>query len=91
MARRDDVRSLHSANINRVLTDPLHIRKNTQKSKFLLSRAFKWEKIMFFVVPEMPSKSFVMVLKKLPDHFYEKNIKTRKSCSCERKNSPKLR
>ena len=62
-------RSLHSAYINRFLTDPLHIRKNTQKSKFLLSQAFKWKKIMFFVIPEMPSKTFVMVLKKLPDHF----------------------
>ena len=47
----------------------LHIRKNTQKSKFLLSQAFKWGKKMFFVIPEMPSKTFVMVLKKLPDHF----------------------
>ena len=27
------------------------------------------EKIMFFVIPEMPSKTFVMVLKKNPDHF----------------------
>ena len=49
--------------------DPLHIRKNTQKSKFLLSQAFKWKKIMFFVIPEMPSKAFVMLYKKLPDHF----------------------
>ena len=24
---------------------------------------------MFFVIPEMPSKTFVMVVKKLPDHF----------------------
>ena len=24
---------------------------------------------MFFVIPEMPSKPFVMVYKKLPDHF----------------------
>ena len=24
---------------------------------------------MFFVIPEMPSKTFVMVLKELPDHF----------------------
>ena len=24
---------------------------------------------MFFVIPEMQSKTFVMVLKKLPDHF----------------------
>ena len=52
-----------------VLTDRLPTRKNTQKSKFLLSQAFKWKKIMFFVIPEMPSKTFVMVLKKLPDHF----------------------
>ena len=52
-----------------VLTDPLHIRKNTQKSKFLLSQAFKWKRIMFFVIPEMPSKTFVMVEKKLPDHL----------------------
>ena len=50
-------------------TFTLHIRKNTHKSKFLLSQAFKWEKIMFFVIPEIPSKTFVMVLKKLPDHF----------------------
>ena len=35
----------------------LHIRKNTQKSKFLLSQAFNWKKIMFFVIPEMPSKT----------------------------------
>ena len=27
------------------------------------------EKIMFFVIPEMPSKTYVMVLKKIPDHF----------------------
>ena len=53
--------------------DPLHIRKNTQKSKFLLSQAFKWKKFTFFVIPEMPSKTFVMVLKKLPDHFNNKN------------------
>ena len=49
--------------------DPLHIRKNTQKSKFLLSQTLKWTKIMFFVIPEMPSKIFVMVKKKLLDHF----------------------
>ena len=36
-------------------------RKNTQKSKFLLSQAFKWKKIMFFVIPEMQSKTFVML------------------------------
>ena len=60
-ARRDGVRSLHSAYINRFLTGILIIRKNTQKSKFLLSQTFKWKKIMFFVIPEMPSKSFVML------------------------------
>ena len=27
------------------------------------------EKIMFFVIPEMPSKTFVMVKNKLHDHF----------------------
>ena len=43
--------------------DPLYIHKNTQQSKFLLSQTFKWKKIMFFVIPEMPSKTFV-VLKK---------------------------
>ena len=41
----------------------------TQKSKFLLSQAFKWKKIMFFVIPVITSKTFVMVSKKLPDHF----------------------
>ena len=58
----------------------LPTRKNTQK-KFLLSQAFKWKKIMFFVIPEMPSKTFVMLYKKLPDHFKEilptKGTKTR--------------
>ena len=33
----------------------------TQKSKFLLSQTFKWKKIMFLVIPEMPSTTFVMV------------------------------
>ena len=27
------------------------------------------EKIMFFAIPEIPSKTFVMLYKKLPDHF----------------------
>ena len=27
------------------------------------------KKIMFFVIPEMPSKTFVMLYKKLPDQF----------------------
>ena len=51
------------------VTVTLDIGKNTQKSKFLLSETFKWKKIMFFVIPEIPSKTFVMLLKKLPDHF----------------------
>ena len=49
--------------------DPLYIRKNTQKSKFLLSQAFKWKKKYVFVIPEMHSKTFVIDLKKLPGHF----------------------
>ena len=32
------------------------------------------EKNTFFVIPEMPSKTFVMVLKKLPDHFKHRGI-----------------
>ena len=47
----------------------LPTRKNTQKSKFLRSQAFKWKKIMFFVIPEMQAKTFVMLYKKLSDHF----------------------
>ena len=43
--------------------------KTHKNQKFLLSQAFKWKKIMFFVIPEMPSKTFVMLYKKLPDHF----------------------
>ena len=43
------------------VTVTLDIRNHTQKSKFLLSQALKWKKIMFFVIPEMPSKTFVMV------------------------------
>ena len=46
----------------------LHIRKKTQKSNFLLSQAFKWKKIVI-VIPEMPSKTLVMVLKNLSDHW----------------------
>ena len=41
----------------------LATRTNTQKSKFLLSQAFKLKKNMFFVIPEMPSKTLVMVKK----------------------------
>ena len=49
--------------------DPLYIRKNTQKSKFLFSQTLKWKKNMFFKIPEIPSKTLVMGKKKLPDHF----------------------
>ena len=52
-----------------VTPDPLHIRKNTRKSKFLLLQTLKWKKNMFFVIPEMPSNTFVMVKKKLLDHL----------------------
>ena len=38
-------------------------------------RHWKMEKNMFFVIPEMPSKTFVMVLKKLPDYFNNINKK----------------
>ena len=38
------------------VTVTLVIRKNTQKSMFLLSQAFKWKKIKFFVIPVMPLK-----------------------------------
>ena len=47
VALRVFVRSVYSAYITRGLTAILHIRKNTQKSKFLLSQAFKWEKLCF--------------------------------------------
>ena len=40
--------------------DPIHIRKNTQKSKFLLAQTFKWKKIMFFVIPDIPSKTCLL-------------------------------
>ena len=53
--------------------DPLYILKNAQKSKFLLSQTLKWKKIMFFVIPEMLSTTFVMLLKKLPDPFNHNN------------------
>ena len=47
--------------------DPLHIRKNTQKPKFLISQTFRWKKFL-------PSKTFVMVLKNLPDYFIVKTV-----------------
>ena len=36
---------------------------------------------MFFVIPEMPSKTFVMVLKKLPDHFKSCDLQLKKHIS----------
>ena len=33
-------------------------------------------KMMFFVIPEMPCKTFVMLKKKLPDHFNKALIST---------------
>ena len=39
----------------------LNIRKNTQKSKFLLSQAFKWAKILFFVIPQQCRNIFLKV------------------------------
>ena len=38
------------------------------------------EKNMFFVIPEMPSKTFVMVLKKLPDHFKIYELSNYRNC-----------
>ena len=42
---------------------------------------------MFFVIPEMPSETFVMLYKKLPDHFkystisyYRRRRQTPKNC-----------
>ena len=35
----------------------------------LYNPVFNGQAIMFFVIPEMPSKTFVMLYKKLPDHF----------------------
>ena len=52
---------------------PLDIRKDTQKSVSPLTDP-QVEKIMFFVNPEMPSKTFVMVLKILPDPFNNINV-----------------
>ena len=46
-------------------------RLSTVKTKIKVSPLtdLQMEKIMFFVIPEMPSKTFGMLLKKLPDHF----------------------
>ena len=55
MARRDN--------------NPVFNGQTTHTQKSILSQAFKWKKIMFFVIPEMPSETFVMLYKKLPDHF----------------------
>ena len=45
---------------------PLDLRKYRHNLKFPLSQE---KKIKFFVISEMLSKTFVMVLKKLPDHL----------------------
>ena len=59
----------------------LHIRKNTQKSKFLLSQAFK--KIMFFVIPEMPSKTLVCFKKNFLITLTMAAVKTCKSMALD--------
>ena len=52
----------------------LHIRRThytsvkTHKNQISPLTDPQTEKIMFFVIPEMPSKTFVMLYKKLPDH-----------------------
>ena len=46
----------------------LDIQEDTKIKVYPLT-SLQMEKNMFFVIPEMPSKTFVMVLKKLPDHF----------------------
>ena len=46
-------------------TVTLHIRKNTKNQSFFSHRPSNEKKNMFFVIPEMPSKTFGMVLKKL--------------------------
>ena len=40
-----------------------------KNQSFSSHRPSNGKKVMFFVIPEMPSKTFVMVEKKLPDHF----------------------
>ena len=47
--------------------DPLHIRKNTQKSKFLLSQTLKWKKILLWF-----KKNFLVTLNKGPILDYVK-------------------
>ena len=64
--RRDDVRSLHSNYINRVLTDT---SGRTNKNQSFPLTELQMEKNYVFCNPEMPSKTFVMDFKKLPDHF----------------------
>ena len=45
----------------------------THKNQSLSSHRPSFGKKMFFVIPKMPSKPFVMVQKKLPDHLVEEN------------------
>ena len=49
----------------RYTTHPL---KHT-KIKISLLTGLQMGKKMFFVIPEMPSKTFFLLYKKLPDHF----------------------
>ena len=51
-ARRACV-AVHSPYINRFLTGRLPTRKNTQKSKFLLSQTFNWKKKYVFRNPRL--------------------------------------
>ena len=44
-------------------------KKKKNQKKYKKKHKKKKKKNMFFVIPEMPSKTFVMVLKKLSDHF----------------------
>ena len=52
-------------------TEQLHytsVRTHKNQS-FSSHRPSNEKKNMFFIIPEMPSKTFVMVKKKLPDYF----------------------
>ena len=57
--------TLYKPVFNGQTTHPL---KHT-KIKVSPRTSLQMEKIMYLVIPEMPSKTFVMLYKKLPDHF----------------------
>ena len=59
----------------------LPTRKNTQKSKFLLLQVFKWKKIMFFVIPEMPLKLLLCFKKN-----FLITLRNNENCPSERSN-----